>query len=134
MKDVKPVLELHPLRSEGDRENPSTNDQPITQAYYLGMFLVGAYQEVMGNLHNLFGDTNVVHIQMTPKGYQIEYVVKGDTVTEVLGYVQYKAEDLLETMPPDRKSSARKSYYVTRVSTTAAKLRAQLEQLHLFDE
>ena len=59
---------------------------------------MGAYQEVMGNLHNLFGDTNVVHIQMTPKGYQIEYVVKGDTVTEVLGYVQYKAEDLLETM------------------------------------
>ena len=97
LKDVKPVLELHPLRSEADEHNPA-NEQAVTQAYYLGMFLVGAYQEVMGNLHNLFGDTNVVHIQMTPKGYQIEYVVKGDTVTEVLGYVQYKAEDLLETM------------------------------------
>jgi len=60
------------------------------------MFLVGAYQEIMGNLHNLFGDTNVVHIQMSPKGYDIEYLVKGDTITEVLSYVQYSAEDLLE--------------------------------------
>ncbi len=83
LKDVKELLELHPLNSA---------------PYYLGMFLVGAYQEIMGNLHNLFGDTNVVHIQMTPKGYQIEYVVKGDTISEVLGYVQYKAEDLVETM------------------------------------
>jgi len=81
--DVKPFLEVHTL-----------NKQP----YYLGMFLVGAYQEVMGNLHNLFGDNNVVHIQMTPKGYQIQYVVKGDTITEVLSYVQYNAEDLLETI------------------------------------
>jgi arginine decarboxylase len=83
LKDVKSLLELHPLSSE---------------PYYLGMFLVGAYQEIMGNLHNLFGDTNVVHIQMTPKGYQIEYVVRGDTIGEVLGYVQYKAEDLIETI------------------------------------
>lgn len=81
--DVKPFLELHPL-----------NKKP----YYLGMFLVGAYQEVMGNLHNLFGDINVVHIEMTPKGHQIQYVVKGDTITEVLSYVQYNAEDLLETI------------------------------------
>jgi arginine decarboxylase len=62
------------------------------------MFLVGAYQEIMGNLHNLFGDTNVVHIHMTPKGYQIEYLVRGDTISEVLSYVQYKAEDLLENI------------------------------------
>ena len=52
----------------------------------------------MGNLHNLFGDTNVVHIQMTPKGYQIEHVVKGDRIAQVLGYVQYDAEDLLESI------------------------------------
>jgi arginine decarboxylase len=81
LTDVKSFLELHPL-----------NEKP----YYLGMFLVGAYQEIMGNLHNLFGDTNVVHIQMTPKGYQIQYVVKGDTIQEVLSYVQYNPEDLLE--------------------------------------
>jgi arginine decarboxylase len=62
------------------------------------MFLGGAYQEIMGNLHNLFGDTNTVHIKLTPKGYQIEHVVKGDSVTEVLGYVQYDAEDLVESI------------------------------------
>jgi arginine decarboxylase len=84
LRDVKPVLELHPLR---DR-----------QPYYLGMFLVGAYQEIMGNLHNLFGDINVVHIQMTPKGYKIQHFVKGDTIAEVLGYVQYNPEDLLENI------------------------------------
>ncbi|MDY6785476.1 MAG: biosynthetic arginine decarboxylase [Cyanobacteriota bacterium] len=82
LRGVKSVLELH-----------SVNPQ---ESYYLGMFLVGAYQENMGSWHNLFGDTNVVHIRMTPKGYQVEYVVKGDTITEVLGYAQYKAEDLVE--------------------------------------
>lgn len=86
--DVKSVLELHPLEYKEGKTSP--------EPYYLGMFLVGAYQEIMGNLHNLFGDTNVVHIQMSPKGYDIEYLVKGDTITEVLGYVQYSAEDLLE--------------------------------------
>ncbi len=84
LRDVKPVLELHPLQP----------DQP----YYLGLFLNGAYQEIMGNLHNLFGDTNAVHIQLTPKGYQIEHVVRGDTMKEVLGYVQYDAEDLIENI------------------------------------
>jgi arginine decarboxylase len=83
LKDVKSLLELH---------------DPNGAPYYLGMFLIGAYQEIMGNLHNLFGDTNVVHIQMTPKGYQIEHLVRGDTIGEVLGYVQYKAEDLAETI------------------------------------
>jgi arginine decarboxylase len=90
LKDVKPVLELHPLKKAEKKHQQ--------EPYYLGLFLVGAYQEIMGNLHNLFGDTNVVHIAMTPKGYQIEYLVKGDTIQEVLGYVQYNSEDLLETM------------------------------------
>lgn len=84
LRDVKSILELHPLQSG--------------QPYYLGMFLNGAYQEIMGNLHNLFGDTNAVHIQLTPKGYQIEHVVKGDTMKEVLGYVQYDSEDLIESI------------------------------------
>lgn len=84
LRDVKPVLELHPFQS----------DKP----YYLGLFLGGAYQEIMGNLHNLFGDTNAVHIHLTPKGYKIEHVVKGDTMTEVLSYVQYDAEDLVENI------------------------------------
>ncbi len=84
LRDVKPVLELHPLKPE--------------EPYCLGLFLGGAYQETMGNLHNLFGDTHTVHIQLTPKGYQIEHVVKGDTMTEVLSYVQYDSEDLIENI------------------------------------
>jgi arginine decarboxylase len=84
LRDVKSILELHELKS----------DQP----YYLGMFLNGAYQEIMGNLHNLFGDTNTIHIHLTPKGYQIQHVVKGDTIKEVLSYVQYDPEDLIESI------------------------------------
>lgn len=84
LRDVKSVLELHPLDSR--------------EPYYLGMFLNGAYQEIMGNLHNLFGDTNAVHIQLTPKGYQIQHVVKGDTMSEVVGYVQYDSEDMVESI------------------------------------
>lgn len=82
--NVKSALELHPFSPE--------------RPYYLGMFLAGAYQEIMGNLHNLFGDTNTVHIKLTPNGYEIEHVVKGDTMTEVLGYVQYDSEDLIESI------------------------------------
>ncbi|GAP95376.1 biosynthetic arginine decarboxylase [Leptolyngbya sp. NIES-2104] len=84
LRDVKSVLELHSLKSG--------------EPYYLGMFLNGAYQEIMGNLHNLFGDTNTVHIQLTPKGYQIQHVVRGDTIEEVLGYVQYDVEDMIESI------------------------------------
>ena len=78
----KSVLELHPLEAG--------------QPYYLGMFLNGAYQEIMGNLHNLFGDTNMVHVHLSPQGYTIEHVVKGDTTREVLSYVQYDADHLVE--------------------------------------
>ncbi|HEY9610328.1 biosynthetic arginine decarboxylase [Allocoleopsis sp.] len=101
LRDVKSVLELHPLREGGERaSSPSPNPSKPTskEPYYLGLFLAGAYQEIMGNLHNLFGDTNAVHIQLTPRGYEIEHVVKGDTMTEVLGYVQYDAEDLVESI------------------------------------
>lgn len=94
LRDVKYVLELHSL------EQSSTSIQNLQekQPYYLGMFLAGAYQEIMGSLHNLFGDTNVVHIKLTPQGYQIEYVIKGDTMNEVLSYVQYDTEDLIESI------------------------------------
>ncbi|MBD2099638.1 biosynthetic arginine decarboxylase [Leptolyngbya sp. FACHB-261] len=84
LRDVKPLLELHKWR-EGE-------------PYYLGMFLNGAYQEIMGNLHNLFGDTNAVHIHLAPDGYRIEHVVKGDSMKEVLGYVQYDSEDMIESV------------------------------------
>jgi arginine decarboxylase len=99
LRDVKSVLELHPLRETEDGGTIGEIKNPKSQEpYYLGLFLAGAYQEIMGNLHNLFGDTNAVHIHLTPRGYEIERVVKGDTVTEVLGYVQYDAEDLVESI------------------------------------
>ena len=100
LRDVKSVLELHSLKqSQPDQTgNPKAIHPPIYEPYYLGMFLSGAYQEIMGNLHNLFGDTNAVHIKLTPEGYQIEHVVKGDTMKEVLGYVQYDSEDLIENI------------------------------------
>ena len=115
LRDVKNFLELHSLNEDTKKQinivspatfstpnsphlpiSPSPNSPPTP--YYLGMFLVGAYQEIMGNMHNLFGDTNVVHIQMTPQGYKIEHLVKGDTISEVLGYVQYDGQDLVETI------------------------------------
>jgi arginine decarboxylase len=79
-RDVKHVLELHPL-GEGD--------------YYIGIFMVGAYQEILGDLHNLFGDTNTVHVLNAPGGgYHIEHVLTGDTVEGVLKYVGHTREEL----------------------------------------
>ena len=68
-----------------------------TEPYMLGIFLTGAYQEILGDLHNLFGDTNAVHVRLTPNGYVVSDLVHGDTVTEVLNYVQFRASDLLAT-------------------------------------
>lgn len=67
--------------------------------YYLGAFLVGAYQEILGDLHNLFGDTHAVHVDLTPEGQvAIETVVKGESVSEVLDYVQYQEHDLTDKL------------------------------------
>jgi len=73
--------------------HPMQEDEP----YVLGVFLVGAYQEILGDLHNLFGDTNAVHVRMTKSGYEITDLVHGDTVTEVLTFVQFHSADLLAT-------------------------------------
>ncbi len=86
-KGQKEVLELHTLQAG--------------EPYYLGMFLVGAYQETLGNLHNLFGHTNTVHIHLaskakTQQGYTIEHVVRGNTTNEVLQQVQYDPETMVE--------------------------------------
>jgi arginine decarboxylase len=81
---ARPSLELHPF-NDGD-------------PYIIGIFLTGAYQEILGDLHNLFGDTNAVHIRLSQtKGYEVTDLVHGDTVTEVLAYVQFRASDLLAT-------------------------------------
>lgn len=66
--------------------------------YYIGVFLVGAYQEILGDLHNLFGDTNAVHISVNDKGYSIDQLIDGETVAEVLDYVQYSPKKLVRTL------------------------------------
>ncbi|MBL7974645.1 MAG: biosynthetic arginine decarboxylase [Candidatus Kapabacteria bacterium] len=69
------------------------------ETYYLGVFLVGAYQEILGDLHNLFGDTNAVHIICNDNGgYDIEQIIEGETVEDVLDYVQFSAKKLVRTM------------------------------------
>jgi arginine decarboxylase len=80
---AKPNLELHTFNPE--------------EPYVLGIFLTGAYQEILGDLHNLFGDTNAVHLKLADSGYEIEDLVHGDTITEVLNYVQFNAQDLITT-------------------------------------
>jgi arginine decarboxylase len=80
----RPSLELHVPKDDED--------------YVLGIFLTGAYQEILGDLHNLFGDTNAVHVKLDDNGrYIVNDIVHGDTVTEVLNYVQFHAPNLLAT-------------------------------------
>ncbi len=83
----------------GRTGEPSLALHPFSDAepYMLGIFLTGAYQEILGDLHNLFGDTNAVHVRLSEQGYEITDLVHGDTVTEVLNYVQFRASDLLTT-------------------------------------
>ena len=69
-----------------------------TEPYYVAGFLVGAYQEILGDMHNLFGDTNAVHVSVNEKGYNIEQIIDGETVAEVLDYVQYNPKKLVRTL------------------------------------
>jgi arginine decarboxylase len=105
------VLELHP--------------KPEGQDYYLGIFLVGAYQEILGDLHNLFGDTNAVHIRLSNGGYEVTDLVHGDTVTEVLNYVQFRGSELLQTFR--RKVGAAKHISRQEANTFIADYVAGLE-------
>ncbi|WP_300966083.1 biosynthetic arginine decarboxylase, partial [uncultured Muribaculum sp.] len=68
------------------------------EPYYLGVFLVGAYQEILGDMHNLFGDTNAVHISVYKDRYEIDQVIYGETVDEVLDYVQYSPKRLVRNV------------------------------------
>jgi arginine decarboxylase len=88
LRDVRNTLQLH---------------TPDHQPYYLGAFLLGAYQEILGDLHNLFGDTNAVHVSMDEDGggYSVDHVIRGDTVREVLQYVQYSSDELSSMMRRD---------------------------------
>lgn len=109
-RGIRRTLELHDL-----------SDEP----YYLGAFLVGAYQEILGDLHNLFGDTNTVHVALDPdEGYTIEHVVVGDTVTEVLEYVEYEKGPLVARL----RSGVEKAIRAGRLSREQAK-----ELLRVYD-
>jgi arginine decarboxylase len=93
-RETKRSLEVHELRPGED--------------YYLAAFLVGAYQETLGDLHNLFGDTHVVHIRLDPShGWWIEEVVKGDTANRVLGYMQYDTDELYPRFARDCERAIR---------------------------
>ena len=111
-KNGRPSLELHEFRDGED--------------YMLGIFLTGAYQEILGDLHNLFGDTNAVHVRMTDHGsYEITDMVEGDTVTEVLNYVQFGASQLLATFR--RKVNASKGLSRDEMNAFIADFVAGLE-------
>ena len=105
LRDVKHVLELHP-RDDGED-------------YYLGIFLVGAYQEILGDLHNLFGDTNTVHVSLSADGhYNIKDVVAGDTVAEVLRYVDYEPGELLSRLRNNVEIALKKKLITLEESRT----------------
>ena len=110
-RSSRPSLELHPLIEE--------------DPYILGIFLTGAYQEILGDLHNLFGDTNAVHVKLSETAYEITDLVHGDTVTEVLNYVQFRAPDLLTTFR--RKVNAAKNITRQEANTFIAEYVAGLE-------
>ena len=77
-------LPIHPLKAN--------------ESYYLGVFLVGAYQEILGDMHNLFGDTTAVHISVYKDRYEIDQIIDGETVAEVLDYVQYNPKKLVRNV------------------------------------
>ena len=83
-RHVSHVLPVHTLKKNED--------------YYLGVFLVGAYQEILGDMHNLFGDTNAVHISVKDGTYHIDQIIDGETVEEVLDYVQYDPKKLVRQL------------------------------------
>jgi arginine decarboxylase len=91
-RDVKKTLPLHAFNGE---------------PYFLGVFLVGAYQEILGDLHNLFGDTHAVHVRLAENGDElvdgarVEHIIKGDTVREVLKYVEFDPEALMGKLRRD---------------------------------
>lgn len=82
--ETTPALPVHTVRGD--------------EKYYLGVFLVGAYQEILGDLHNLFGDTNAVHISVYKDRYEIDQIIDGETVAEVLDYVQFSPKKLVRNV------------------------------------
>ena len=150
IKQVFPVMPIHRLGEEpsrngiivdltcdsdgrldrfiGESEEQKTlrlhpwNGEP----YFLAVFLVGAYQEILGDLHNLFGDTDAVHVRLDDEGgYSIEHYVEGDAVTEVLSYVQYEKRALSERVRKTIERSLRQGHISLEDS---ARLRRRYDQ------
>jgi arginine decarboxylase len=93
-RDVKSTLQLHPFDG---------------RPYYLGAFLIGAYQEILGDLHNLYGDTHAVHVSLSDEGeVVVDEVVMGDTVNEVLDYVEFDTKALVQKLRNDVESALRR--------------------------
>jgi arginine decarboxylase len=113
---VKPLLELHDLQPE--------------QPYWIGLFLAGAYQEVMGNLHNLFGSTDAVHLRLLPSGgYTVDHVVRGDTNAKVLQAMEHNPELLLERLRlASEEAIGRGQLKISEASRLMAHLEASLGQ------
>jgi len=113
---VKPLLELHGLRPG--------------EPYWIGLFLGGAYQEVMGNLHNLFGSTNAVHIRLAAGGgYRVDHVVRGNTNAEVLEAMEHNPDLLLERLRlASEQAIGRGDLAISDARRLMAHLRASLEQ------
>lgn len=82
--ETQKYLEVHSLKE--------------SEPYYIGAFLCGAYQEILGDLHNLFGDTDTVHVSIHENGYNLDHVVEGDSVAEVLSFVEYSKSELVEKL------------------------------------
>jgi arginine decarboxylase len=103
-EDVKSVLEVHAFKAG--------------EPYFMGLFLNGAYQEILGDLHNLFGDTNAVHVRLGEEGYHVAHVVKGDSVAEVLHYVQYSPEQMVERV----RQQAERAFRTGRITLPQMRL------------
>ncbi len=118
---VKRTLELHPLVQEEDGLGKAGHEP-----YYVGIFLVAAYQETLGDLHNLLGDTHAVHVSLAEDGrWRIDEVIEGDTVREVLRYVQYNPDEMRRAMRRDIEASVESGRLTV---PEAASLRRFLDQ------
>jgi arginine decarboxylase len=110
IKQLFPIVPIHRLDEEPTRHavlGDITCDSD-GKVVYLGAFLLGAYPEILGDMHNLFGDTNTVHVRLSEPGEIIlDSVIKGDTVREVLNYVQFSSESLISRLRRDVEAALR---------------------------
>ncbi|MDE5799905.1 MAG: biosynthetic arginine decarboxylase [Paramuribaculum sp.] len=88
----------HFITSHGISSSLPVHSLRGAEPYYIGVFLVGAYQEILGDMHNLFGDTNAVHISVYKDNYEIDRIIDGETVADVLDYVQFNPKKLVRNV------------------------------------